>query len=134
MHASTILYSLVLLQGAMASPISDSTVGVETRDIEPRAPALGDFPFPKLPAVKRKGQGGGSDCPTQTNLCSSGTPYCCTTDGNGVQSCSNSEVCTSRVICCNNNGGYQICIGDIDFNMPVTINININKGNIKGGK
>jgi len=41
-----------------------------------------------------------------------------------------------HIICCNNNNGYQMCIGEIDFNMPVTINININGGGKgkKGGK
>ncbi|KAL5617632.1 hypothetical protein FOBRF1_006380 [Fusarium oxysporum] len=50
-----------------------------------------------------------------------------------VQTCSNSEVCNAKVICCNNNSGFHMCIGEIDFNAPVTININIYKGG-KGGK
>lgn len=63
MHVSTILYGIAFLQGAMASPLGDPAVdvepraiepeGLETRDIEPRAPALGGFPFPKFPALKR---------------------------------------------------------------------------------
>ncbi|KAJ3463644.1 hypothetical protein MRS44_008430 [Fusarium solani] len=93
MHASTILYGLVFLQGAMASPIGDSSVdvepraiepeGLETRDIEPRGPVFGDVPFPKLPAMKRKGLGAGCSSTEQTALCSSGSSYCCTGDGKG---------------------------------------------------
>ncbi|KAI1980423.1 hypothetical protein LOZ53_000614 [Ophidiomyces ophidiicola] len=69
-----------------------------------------------------------SNCPTQTNQCSSGTPFCCSTDS-GSHNCVKSTVnCQQKVICCNNNFGFQMCIGDIDFNMPITININLNKG------
>ncbi|RKL08602.1 hypothetical protein BFJ68_g9396 [Fusarium oxysporum] len=111
MHASTILYGLVFLQGAMASPVGNAAAadvepratepeGLETRDIERRAPALGDMPFPSFPSLKK-------------------STKCAISD-----SCNND----SKVICCNNNNGYQMCIGEIDFNMPVTININIYKG------
>ncbi|KAM6513893.1 hypothetical protein FALCPG4_015090 [Fusarium falciforme] len=145
MHASTILYGLVFLQGAMASPVGDSSVdiepraikseGPETRDIEPRAPVFGDVPFPKFPAMKGRGQGAGCSSTQQTALCSSGSSYCCVEDGKGGNVCSFSNSCNSdaKIICCNNSGGFQMCIGEIDFNMPVTINININKGNQKGG-
>ncbi|KAH7150713.1 hypothetical protein DER46DRAFT_613830 [Fusarium sp. MPI-SDFR-AT-0072] len=116
MHASTVLYGLVFLQGAMASPVGNAAAagvepqatepeGLETRDIEPRAPNFGDLPFPALPALKK------------SSLCA-------------ISNSCNSD---SKVICCNNNMGYQVCIGEIDFNMPVTINININGGG-KGGK
>ncbi|KAL9564108.1 hypothetical protein ACKAV7_011758 [Fusarium commune] len=112
MHASTVLYGLVFLQGAMASPVGNAAAagvepqatepeGLETRDIEPRAPNFGDLPFPALPALKK----------THTAV----------------------ALMATVVICCNNNMGYQVCIGEIDFNMPVTINININGGG-KGGK
>jgi hypothetical protein len=53
MRFATILSGFVLLQGAVASPMSDSAE-VETRDIEPRAPGLGDMPWPRLPALRRK--------------------------------------------------------------------------------
>ncbi|EMT64831.1 hypothetical protein NOF04DRAFT_16637 [Fusarium oxysporum II5] len=144
MHASTILYGLVFLQGAMASPVGNVAAadvepratepeGLETRDIERRAPALGDMPFPAFPSLKKKGQSGGSkDCSSndQTAVCSSGSAYCCSPDGNGGTKCAISDSCNtdSKIICCNNNSGYQMCIGEIDFNMPVTININIYKG------
>ncbi|KAL9564035.1 hypothetical protein ACKAV7_011809 [Fusarium commune] len=116
MHASTILYGLVFLQGAMASPVGNVAAdgvepraaepeGLETRDIEPRAPSLGDLPFPKMPSLKK-------------------STKCTISDSCNVD---------SKIICCNNNMGYQMCIGEIDFNMPVTINININGGG-KGGK
>jgi hypothetical protein len=62
MHASTILYGLVFLQGAMATPVGAAGPGIEPRDgepevlearaIEPRAPALGDIPFPLFPTMK----------------------------------------------------------------------------------
>ncbi|KAM5346002.1 hypothetical protein ACJ41O_011863 [Fusarium nematophilum] len=140
MRFSTVLYGFALLQGAMASPINEPAAEVETRDIEPRAPSLGDIPWPRMPALRRKAKGkGDKDCPStpatqQGNNCSSGTQYCCTTDSNGVQTCSNSEVCNAKIICCNNNSGFQMCIGEIDFNAPVTININIYKNGKGGGK
>ncbi|KAL2669825.1 hypothetical protein Neosp_015270 [[Neocosmospora] mangrovei] len=144
MHFSTVLYGFALLQGAMASPLSEPGAEVEARDIEPRTPQLGDIPYPNMPAMGKKGRKGGKggkngkggsdectptggDSNSQTNQCSSGTQYCCTTDANGVQTCENSEVCNAKIICCNNNSGFQMCIGEIDFNMPVTININIYK-------
>ncbi|SPJ75677.1 related to hydrophobin [Fusarium torulosum] len=143
MRFATILSGFVLLQGAVASPISDSA-GVETRDVEPRAPGPGDFPWPRLPALRRAttssaAKGSGKDCPSappttsQGNACSSGTQFCCTTNSDGTQSCANSEVCNAKIICCNNNNGFQMCIGEVDFNAPVTININVFKGG-KGGK
>ncbi|KAI8649444.1 hypothetical protein LRP88_11383 [Fusarium phalaenopsidis] len=149
MHFSTVLYGFALLQGAMASPINEPVAEVEARDIEPRTPQLGDIPWPRMPTLKKKagkggkggkdgkggkgGKDGGDECTStgggdsngQGNYCSSGTQYCCTTDANGVQTCDNSEVCNAKIICCNNNSGFQMCIGEIDFNAPVTININI---------
>ncbi|RSL83172.1 hypothetical protein CEP52_016786 [Fusarium oligoseptatum] len=130
MHASTLLYGLVFLQGAMTSPVAEPVQGpeVEPRAVERRTPTSGDIPFPRFPSRKPKGHQG-SDCSTgggsvsQSNLCSAGNPYCCTSDGKGGNVCSNSSTCEQTVICCNNNNGYQICIGDIDFNMPITINI-----------
>ncbi|KAJ4212932.1 hypothetical protein NW759_011191 [Fusarium solani] len=141
MHASTILYGLVFLQGAMATPVGAAGSGIEPRGgkpqalearaIEPRVPALGDIPFPLFPTKKPK-KSGGSDCSTgggdqQDIVCSSGTPFCCSPDGNGGQLCESTNSCNSKVICCNNNNGYQICMGDVNFNMPITININMKK-------
>ncbi|KAF4448564.1 hypothetical protein F53441_8041 [Fusarium austroafricanum] len=139
MQFSTIFYAVAFMQGAMASPVAEPEHEVETRDLEPRGPALGDYPWPRLPSVRRGNKKGGNskDCPAPTNqqgnACSSGTQFCCTTSADGVQTCSNSEVCNAKIICCNNNSGFQMCIGEIDFNAPVTININIYKGG-KGGK
>jgi hypothetical protein len=144
MHASSILYYLAFLQGAMATPVGAPGPDIERRDselevlqaraIEPRAPALGDIPFPQFPAKKpkSKNKGGDSDCSAgggdqQVALCSSGNPFCCSPDGDGGQVCESTNSCTSTVICCNNHNGYQICIGDVNFNMPVTININLKK-------
>lgn len=59
MRFATIISGFVLLQGAVASPISDAAE-VETRDLEPRAdieargPVLGDIPWPRLPALRRE--------------------------------------------------------------------------------
>ncbi|KAF5976380.1 hydrophobin [Fusarium coicis] len=152
LQLSAIFYGLAVLQGAVASPVAEPAVEVEERDIEPRAPSMGDIPWPRLPALRRAKKGSDQNCPAPTNnqgnACSSGTQYCCTTAADGTQTCSNSEVCNAKIICCNNNSGvgtpsrsscvahsdqFQMCIGEIDFNAPVTININIYKGG-KGGK
>jgi hypothetical protein len=61
MRFATILSGFVLLQGAVASPISDSAE-VEARDIEPRAPGPGDMPWPRLPALRRKFSAVSSRC------------------------------------------------------------------------
>ncbi|KAL7904557.1 hydrophobin [Trichoderma velutinum] len=131
MYASIIFYALVALNGVMASPAQGPEV--EPRAIEPRMPSMGDIPFPRFPARNKNsnkmGKGGsGSDCSgsgtnTQTNACSAGSPYCCSSDGNGGQTCSNTTACQETIICCNNNNGFQICIGDLDFNVPITINV-----------
>lgn len=59
MRFATIVSGFVLLQGVVASPISDSAE-VEARDIQPRAdieprgPGLGDIPWPRLPVLRRE--------------------------------------------------------------------------------
>ncbi|KAF7556558.1 hypothetical protein G7Z17_g1361 [Cylindrodendrum hubeiense] len=117
------------------APRADAPPVLEGRSVGRRTPTAMDIPFPRFPARNRdnnggKGGGGGGggknngnnkDCAstpstsTQSNLCSAGNPYCCSSDGNGA--------CQQTVICCNNNNGFQICIGDLDFNVPITINI-----------
>ncbi|KAF4439813.1 hydrophobin [Fusarium albosuccineum] len=111
MQPTTLLYGVLFLQGAMASPVADPApeVGIETRALEPRGPTAGDIPFPRFPSRKPKGHGG-SDCSTggsvqQSNLCSAGNPYCCSSDGKGGHVCSNTSACEQTVICCNNNNG-----------------------------
>ncbi|KAL7939395.1 hydrophobin [Trichoderma chlorosporum] len=136
MYASIIFYALVALNGVMGSPAQEPEV--EPRAIARRTPTMGDIPFPKFPARNPNsnkmgtGKGGSSSgCPsssststsTQANACSAGSPYCCSSDGSGGHTCSNTTACTETIICCNNNNGFQICIGDLDFNMPITINI-----------
>ncbi|KAL5095329.1 hypothetical protein Trisim1_000105 [Trichoderma cf. simile WF8] len=131
MYASIIFYALVALNGVMASPVQGPEV--EPRAIERRVPSMGDIPFPKFPARNKNSNkmgsnSGSSDCSgsgtnTQVNACSAGSPYCCSSDGNGGQTCSNTTACTETIICCNNNNGFQICIGDLDFNVPITINV-----------
>ncbi|KAH7114620.1 hypothetical protein EDB81DRAFT_893163 [Dactylonectria macrodidyma] len=141
MHASALFYGLVFLQAAVASPVVEP-IGpepeVKPRDIEPRMPGPGDIPFPRWPAKNPNYKRGynndnnnhnkNKDCSTggsnqQTNICSAGAPYCCTSDGNGGHICQNTTACEQTVICCNNNNGFQICIGDMDFNVPITINV-----------
>ncbi|PTB39395.1 hypothetical protein M441DRAFT_144631 [Trichoderma asperellum CBS 433.97] len=143
MYASVIIYTLVALCGVMASPVQEAEVA--PRAIEPRMPTFADIPFPRFPSHNKnhhnekdskgkgngkgvdKNNGGGCDADsgtnTQLNACSAGSPYCCSSDGNGGHICSNTTACDQKVICCNNNNGFQICIGEIDFNVPVTINI-----------
>jgi len=63
----------------------------------------------------------------QANNCSTGTPYCCDADGKGGNVCTAGETdCKATTICCNNSNGYQICAGEVNFNNPVTINLNFN--------
>ncbi|KAF9775699.1 hypothetical protein IL306_006178 [Fusarium sp. DS 682] len=142
MQLSTFCYGLALLQGAMASPIAEPAAVVETRDIDPSGPNFGDFPWPRMPALRQvaKRDLSSTNCPAppatqQGNVCSLGTQFCCTTDANGVQTCTDSKICNAKVICCNNNNGFQMCIGEVDFNAPMTININIYNGGkgCKGG-
>ncbi|KAK0766478.1 hypothetical protein N5P37_000203 [Trichoderma harzianum] len=162
MYASVILYALVTLGGAMASPAQEP--GVEPRAIERRVPTMADIPFPRFPTRNynhndggKGGKGGkdgkdgkghdgkghdgkdhdgkdhggkdddgkgcSSDTNTQVNACSGGNPYCCSSNGKGGHACKNTTACEETIICCNNNNGFQICIGDIDFNVPITINI-----------
>ena len=78
-------------------------------------------------------------------------------DTRAGQTCQNGNVqCQQTVICCNNFNGvslffpsllifewgkravantwrqFQFCMGDIDFNIPITINMNLGGG--RGGK
>ncbi|KAF3070103.1 hypothetical protein CFAM422_006806 [Trichoderma lentiforme] len=132
MYASVILYALVTLGGVMASPAQEP--GVEPRAIERRVPTMADIPFPRFPTRNYNhnddhdgkdddGKGCSSDTNTQLNACSGGNPYCCSSNGKGGHACKNTTACEETIICCNNNNGFQICIGDIDFNVPITINI-----------
>ncbi|KAH6970694.1 hypothetical protein BKA56DRAFT_678665 [Ilyonectria sp. MPI-CAGE-AT-0026] len=144
MHFLNIICSFVFLQGVVASPAAGPEPAPEVlqpRSVERRMPTAMDIPFPRFPARnhhynpyggKGGGKGGhkggdkGKDCApttTQTNACSAGNPYCCSSDGKGGQVCQNTTACQQTVICCNNNNGFQICIGDMDFNQPITINI-----------
>ncbi|KAK1244255.1 hypothetical protein MKX08_002393 [Trichoderma sp. CBMAI-0020] len=97
MYASMILYTLVALNGIMASPVQE--LEVEPRAIGPRTPSVADIPFPKMP-VRNKAS-----------------------NAMGSHTCSNTTACDQTIICCNNNNGFQICIGELDFNMPITINV-----------
>lgn len=54
MQLSTLFLSIATLQGAIATPVVGSAAEVETRDLAPRAPALGDLPWPKMPTLNSK--------------------------------------------------------------------------------
>ncbi|KAH8645935.1 hypothetical protein BGZ60DRAFT_535808 [Tricladium varicosporioides] len=107
---------------AAPAPVPQPPSRVEARyGLEARATATP----PALPALSTP-----SSCPTtsQNTQCSSGIPYCCSTGGDGGHTCVNGVVnCQQTVICCNNAIGMQVCIGNIDFNMPITINVNLPK-------
>ncbi|KAH6644321.1 hypothetical protein C7974DRAFT_18562 [Boeremia exigua] len=79
---------------------------------------------------KNGNQGKKEDCqkPIAQNLCTSGSPYCCSGTGD-QQVCgpAGSVSCQAMTICCINTNGMQICAGEIDFTGPVTININYGK-------
>ncbi|GBF63835.1 hypothetical protein TMEN_6497 [Trichophyton mentagrophytes] len=63
--------------------------------------------------------------PKQGNLCKTGDSYCCD-EKDGKNTCIKSRTsCDQKVICCNNDNGYQFCMGDINFNMPITFNIDV---------
>ncbi|EGD99035.1 hypothetical protein TESG_06395 [Trichophyton tonsurans CBS 112818] len=63
--------------------------------------------------------------PKQGNLCKTGDSYCCD-EKDGKNTCIKSRTsCDQKVICCNNDNGYQFCMGDINFNMPITFNIDM---------
>ncbi|KAF2996198.1 hypothetical protein E8E13_001233 [Curvularia kusanoi] len=78
---------------------------------------------------KQKGKGK-EDCqkPIAQNLCTSGSPYCCSGIGDArVCGPASTVSCETLTICCINTNGMQICAGEIDFTGPVTININYGK-------
>ncbi|EFR04365.1 hypothetical protein MGYG_07373 [Nannizzia gypsea CBS 118893] len=64
--------------------------------------------------------------PEQGNLCQTGESYCCNEE-DGKNVCNKSGVsCDQTVVCCNNYDGNQFCMGDINFNMPITFNFDLN--------
>jgi hypothetical protein len=38
----------------MATPVAEPAAEVETRDIEPKGLVVGDIPWPRMPALRRK--------------------------------------------------------------------------------
>ncbi|EGE86620.1 hypothetical protein RJZ56_007776 [Blastomyces dermatitidis] len=123
-QTSIFLSIFMLLTQSIAIPVPDPVPAPKDGDV-----ALAERRFPKLPGFGLPKE----LCPQpppqppvqQTNQCSTGVPYCCSTEG-GSHNCVNSHVeCTQTVICCNNNFGFQVCMGDIDFNMPINIEINL---------
>ncbi|KAN0075884.1 hypothetical protein V8E54_007154 [Elaphomyces granulatus] len=112
MHFNTInalCFFSALLAGGMASPIGETSL--ERRGLPPH-PNFGGCP-PANPV-------------TQINQCNSGTPFCCSPTDSGGHNCVKSDVsCDQTVICCNNNGGVQLCMGGTNINIDMPININI---------
>ncbi|KAN0075882.1 hypothetical protein V8E54_007152 [Elaphomyces granulatus] len=104
-------FFLTLLAGGMASPITAPEDSLDSRG------------FPGLPGCS----GGSNSNPvTQVNQCSSGTPYCCSPSQSGGHDCVQADVsCDQTVICCNNNGGVQLCMGGTNINIDMPININL---------
>lgn len=91
-QASLTLLALLHTSLATALPPSDGPIA-EREPLDPNAELLQRaalaFPMPKLPALAIPDAAKGvSNCPStstgsQTNMCQSGTPYCCSGDGNG---------------------------------------------------
>ncbi|KAK2122404.1 hypothetical protein NOF04DRAFT_11410, partial [Fusarium oxysporum II5] len=52
MQLSTLCCGLALLQGALASPIAEPAAQVEIQDINLSGPNFGDFPWPRMPALR----------------------------------------------------------------------------------
>ncbi|PGH16808.1 hypothetical protein AJ79_01452 [Helicocarpus griseus UAMH5409] len=121
--STSVIFSLVLLlTQSIAIPTPDPEPAPEEGALAERFwPDLSNLLPKKLcPGAPKPPSG-----PTQSNQCSTGVPYCCSTEG-GSNNCVGSVVnCEQTVICCNNNFGYQVCMGDIDFNMPINIDIDI---------
>ncbi|EEH16340.1 hypothetical protein PABG_06427 [Paracoccidioides brasiliensis Pb03] len=121
--SSIFLSLLMLLSQSIAIPTPDPEPIPEDAMLEIEAVlAARGLKLPNIPGL----------CPPpssapvqQSNQCSTGTPFCCSTE-DGSHNCVKSNVsCDQTVICCNNNFGSQVCMGDIDFNMPINININL---------
>ncbi|KKZ63594.1 hypothetical protein EMCG_02131 [[Emmonsia] crescens] len=122
---TSIFFSLfMLLTQSIAIPMPEPVPAPEDGDV-----ALAERGF-KMPGGFKMPSGLCPQAPAQPpveqkNQCSTGVPFCCSTEG-GSHNCVKSEVnCEQTVICCNNNFGSQVCMGNIDFNMPINININL---------
>lgn len=94
-----------LLTTALAVPFSDSTIDTSPKlDLEARDPISKWRPRSLAPTP--------SSCPTQnpisSNVCSSGSPYCCSGSGKSVV-CgpASTTQCTSTTICCINTNGVN---------------------------
>ena len=94
-----------------AVPLGDS--GIDTfpnLSLEPREPISEWLPRNPTPTLPR------SSCPTQgpitSNVCSSGSPYCCSGSGKSIV-CgpSSTTQCTSTTICCINTNGVSVSKG-----------------------
>lgn len=89
MHFKTIqafCFISTLLAGGMASPIAE---------VVPKSPVENSLDTR-------------ANCPTQSNQCSTGTPYCCSPNESGGNDCVSSDTeCNQQVICCNNSEGVS---------------------------
>ncbi|KAH7309107.1 hypothetical protein B0I35DRAFT_515443 [Stachybotrys elegans] len=106
------------------APIIDDEYAGYAPDIAEYKPDLGGYKgdLDYKADTNYKGCKGGYN--NQVNECSAGNPFCCSPDGKGGNFCTISDSCDQTIICCSNFNGYQLCIGDLDFTIPVTINVN----------
>ncbi|EEP81697.1 predicted protein [Uncinocarpus reesii 1704] len=101
--SSSIIFSVVFfISQGLAVPLAEAQPVPD--------PGPGPVPEPGNDLAERdpflKGLFPPKNCPTQqVNSCSTGEPYCCSTDS-GKHNCVKSTVnCQQKVICCNNNFG-----------------------------
>ncbi|TLD23117.1 hypothetical protein PspLS_07626 [Pyricularia sp. CBS 133598] len=138
MLSSYIIPYALALAAALASQLAHA---VPVADVlaprEPQSFSLPDLTKYLNPSVGSKaGNSAASACPstggdmTQKTLCSTGISYCCVSEARGNTCIDATTKCDHTVVCCNNANGSQMCMGDVNFNMPMTINmpININIG------
>ncbi|KAK2820076.1 hypothetical protein FQN49_007746 [Arthroderma sp. PD_2] len=112
------------VQSQMAPEPSPSTAEMPHQGSPPSE--MAPSPSPSQNAVQGvPSQQGHHPTPGQGNLCRTGDSFCCD-EKHGKNSCIKSHTsCDQKVICCNNDNGYQFCVGDINFNMPITFDIDI---------
>jgi hypothetical protein len=93
----------LLAGGGMASPIAETS-------LEPRLSIGGVSVGGNHGNNNQVGGNQVGGCPqlggpvTQSNRCSSGTPFCCSPTDSGHTCVNTTTTCDNTVICCNNNG------------------------------
>jgi hypothetical protein len=106
-HSFILLTSSLIITTTVAVPFVDSNLetfpnlSLESRDPSPKWP-------PRSPTPTHSS----SNCPTQgpiaSNVCSSGSPYCCSGSGKSmVCGPASTTQCTTTTICCINTNGVS---------------------------